>query len=171
MPTLWFAKVRVVKQTRFSTRNAEICFTVYFHIGCPRGCKVTLFSQREEFLKSESARFSTLLVEPAGVDCWHWLVGSNCSLRAPFTDPQSRSRPATCVVTYFQQEVHSSFSKLNLQNILTSKEVYYAVFNTLLHEIHTFPSGTMPGSQSLVRRGAFFIQNPPKISRKSLKLS
>ena len=39
----------------------------------------------------ESARkIFNPLVQPAGVDCQQWLVGSNCSLRAPFTDPQSR---------------------------------------------------------------------------------
>ena len=131
MPKLLFEKIRVAKQTIPKIFNKMVpsllhCELSYWLVS-QEDAKSHCFSQREEFLKSESARFSTLLVEPAGVDCWHWLVGSNCSLRAPFTDPQSRSRPATCVVTYFQQEVHSSFSKLNLQDVLSSKEVYYAV--------------------------------------------
>ena len=88
---------------RLARHSCHTDLTVHFpmcpQIAFPRGCKVTLVARRE-LLKAVWKIFNPL-VQPAGEDCQQWLVGSNCSLRAAFTDPQSKG--ATCVVTYFPQ--------------------------------------------------------------------
>ena len=62
---------------------------------------------------SQYSHFVTFnpLVRPSGADCEQGLVDSNCSLRAAFTDPQSKQeREASCMCSNLFPTVHSSFS-------------------------------------------------------------
>ena len=45
--------------------------------------------QKDCFQRGGCSRRTLWSWQPGGVDCQQWSVGSNCSLRAPFTDPQS----------------------------------------------------------------------------------